>query len=148
VLAIMAFLTGAIAMTFNLVTTVSANSTENYLVMSQVQIAGNTIAKDVASSCNITAGTAGNWHCSMSRYVWNGTDNVTTQPVDYIISNGVLTRRVNATGGTRIAEFISGPGTNTTFVSATENNTYLLTITATAGDTSFSSLYKVVSKSP
>jgi prepilin-type N-terminal cleavage/methylation domain-containing protein len=148
VIAIMAFLTGAIAMTFNLVTNVSANSTEQYMVMSQVQVAGSTIAKDIASSCNVTAGSAGNWHCSMSRYMWNGTDNVTTTPVDYIISNGVLTRRVNGTGGTRIAEYISGPGTDTTFVSASENNTYLLTIKAKYEDTSFSSMYKVVCKSP
>jgi prepilin-type N-terminal cleavage/methylation domain-containing protein len=148
VIGIMAFLTGAIAMTFSLVTNLSANSTEQYLVMSQVQVAGSTIAKDIASSCNITAGTAGNWHCSMSRYIWNGTDNVTTTPVEYVISDGLLTRRVNGAPGTRIAEFISGPGTDTTFVSLSENNTYLLTVKAKYDKTSFSSVYKVVCKSP
>ena len=148
VLAIMAVLTGALAMTFNLVTNVSANSTEQFLVMSQVQVAGSTISKDVASSCNITTGTAGNWHCSMSRYMWNGTDNVTTTPVEYVITDGVLLRRVNGAQGTRIAEFINGPGTDTTFVSSSENNTYLLTIKAKYENTSFSSVYKVVCKSP
>lgn len=148
VISIMAFLTAAMTITFSVVSNVSAATTEQYMVMSQVQVAGNTIAKDVASSRNVIAGSAGSWHCSMDRYVWNGTDNVTTIPVDYVITDGVLTRRINEAQGIQIAKHISRPGIDTTFMATVDNNTYLLTITAKYADASFSSVYKVACKSP
>ncbi len=148
VLAVMAVVTAAMTLAISVMTTVSASSTEQYMAMSQVEVAGNTIIRDVASSCNVTAGSAGSWHCSMNRYTWNGTDNLTTIPVEYTITDGVLERTLNGSQKTLIAEYLVNPGTDTTFLQASENNTYLLKLSSRYNDAAFSAIYKVVVKSP
>ena len=148
VIAVMAVVASAMAITISVMTTISASTTEQYMAMSQVEVAGNTIIRDVASSCNVTAGSEGTWQCSMNRYTWNGSDNLTTVPVVYTITNGVLERTVNSTNKTRIAENLVNPGTDTSFLAATENNTYIVKLTSQFNDASFSMLYKVVCKSP
>lgn len=148
VLAVMAVVTAAMTLTISVMTTVSAGTTEQYMAMSQVEVAGNTIIRDVASSCNVTAGSMGSWHCTMNRYTWNGTDNLTTIAVEYTITDGVLERKINGSQKTRIAGYLVNPGTDTAFLQATENNTYILTLSSRFNDAAFSAVYKVVCKSP
>lgn len=143
VIGIIGLLAAVMALTFNVVTRVSTTARGQNIVFSQVHTAGNWISKDVESADNVTAGSTGNWKCSIQRYNWNGVDNITTIQIDYNISNGVMTRSVNGGQGQFIAQYISNPGTDTTFMASTENNTYLLTVKSVYSKSSYQCVFKI-----
>ncbi|MHB8085530.1 MAG: hypothetical protein ACYDHZ_06870, partial [Dehalococcoidia bacterium] len=117
----------------------------------QVHQAGASIAKDVASADNITAGSAGNWACSILCYQWNpATLTFTTSTVNYTINNGNLLRN-----GVYVAQYIDAA--HTSFVkgpaTVTENNTYVLTVTAVKSlglnkNATFSNSFKMYQRLP
>lgn len=148
VISILAVLSSVMAITFSTVTVVGTRTASQNMVISQVQMAGEWISKDVVSSCNVTAGSPGNWQCSMQRYIWDGVDNITTKRVSYVIENGILKRKIEDGADVEVARFISGPGSDTTFVASSENNTYLLTVSSQFNEASFKSVYKIKCKSP
>ena len=148
VISILAVLTSVTAITFSTITIVGTRTASQNMVISQVQMAGDWISKDVVSSCNVTAGSPGSWQCSMQRYIWDGADNVTLQRVSYVIEDGILKRKVEDGAGVEVARFISGSGTDTTFVASSENNTYLLTVSSQFNEASFKRVYKIKCKSP
>lgn len=145
-LSIMGAVSAIMAMTFSEATKLTSSDMAQAIVLAQVHQAGESIAKDVASADNITAGSTGTWTCSMVCYQWNGTAFV-TQNITYTISNGQLLRN-----GVIIAQYIVNPGTDTLFTqvtpTATENNTYILSIKAVKNNASFSKALKIYQRIP
>ncbi len=79
----------------------------------------------------------------MNCYNWTG-GSMTTVNVEYVIQSGVLLRKVNQGQGVEIARYLSDPGTDTLFAkSATENNTYVLTLKAVYNTSSINKTYKI-----
>lgn len=134
------------ALTFSEATKLTSSDMAQAIVLAQVHQAGDWIAKDVAGAYSVSAGSSGNWTCSMSCYQWNGSA-FTTSTIAYTISNGVLRRN-----GQYIAQYIVNPGTDTLFTKVTptvnENNTYLLTVKAVKNNVSFSKVFKIFQRIP
>jgi prepilin-type N-terminal cleavage/methylation domain-containing protein len=152
VIAVVGLVTGVMAMMFSLVAKISSKSTSQNIVLSQVQQAGSWLSRDIMSADNVTLYASGTRLCKIGRYQWNGTDNITSAIIDYDIINNKLTRTVEP-GQTRlIAQFISphGSGTDlTASASASENNTYIFTVTSFYGTSdNFSRVYKMNQRIP
>ncbi len=146
-ISIIGFVSLVMALTFGVVSRINLSDTGQSVSLNQVHQAGSWISRDVESAENITAGSAGSWHCAITRFSYNPADNITTQSIEYVISNGVLLRKVNGSSGTPVAEYMVNPGTDTTFVkaaaTATENNTYILTVKATYQNSTNTQTFKI-----
>ncbi|MGA2158355.1 MAG: type II secretion system protein [Dehalococcoidia bacterium] len=147
-LSIMGAVSAIMAMTFSEATKLTSSDMAQAIVLAQVHQAGESIAKDVASADNITAGSTGTWTCSMVCYQWQqSTSTFISSSVTYTISNGQLLRN-----GVIIAQYIVNPGSDTLFTkvtpTGTENNTYVLTVKAVKNNASFSKAFKIYQRIP
>jgi prepilin-type N-terminal cleavage/methylation domain-containing protein len=150
VLAILGFLSAAMAMTFSVVTMTSTMAAGQNMALSQVNLAGNWITRDVRGAFGTVNNTTGNTLCAMQCYVWNGTtfstDNVT---ITYTINNGILKRTSQVTGNSAsendIARFIVGPTPGTTYFVSENSSTkyYKLTVKADYNGSNFEKIYKI-----
>jgi len=145
-LSIIGTVSAIMALTFSEATRVTRSDMAQAIVLAQVHQAGDWIAKDVASAYSVSAGSSGNWTCSMSCYQWNGSA-FSTSTITYTISNGNLLRN-----GKYVAQYIVNPGSDTLFVkvtpTVTENNTYILTVKAVNNGASFSKAFKIFQRIP
>ena len=151
VIAITGFVAGVMALMFNVVTKISSTSTSQNIVLSQVQQVGSWVSRDIMSAENVTTYTSGTRLATINRYLWNGTDNITSATIYYDIINNKLLRTVGAGEAQIIAQFISGLGAGTNLAastSASENNTYILTVQSVYNNSSFSRVYKMNQRIP
>ncbi|MDD5313130.1 MAG: type II secretion system protein [Dehalococcoidia bacterium] len=143
VIGILGFLAAAMALTFATIANVGSRNNAQSIAMTQVNQAGQWISTDVQSAENVTAGSSGTWLCSLNRYNWTGA-SFATEKIDYEITDGKMMRKVNDNPGPVVAEFISGPGTDTSFtVVPGDNNTFVLTIKAVFNTASYSKVYRI-----
>ncbi len=146
VIAVIGFLTAVLALTFSAVTRISSTSMSQNIVLSQVQMAGDWISRDILSAENVTAYSSGTRLAMISRYQWNGTDNITKVTVYYDINGNTLTRTVGTGNAQQVAQFISPIGSGTSLAASTaasENKTYILTVQSVYNNSNFSRVYKV-----
>ena len=151
VIAVVGLVAGVMALMFNVVTKVSSESTSQNIVLSQVHEAGSWLTRDIVSSTNVTTYTSGTRLAKIVRYLWNGSDNISTVVIDYDIINNKLLRTVEPGQGKLIAQFISalGSGTGLNKSAATsENNTYIFTVQSSYNNSSFSRVYKINQRFP
>jgi prepilin-type N-terminal cleavage/methylation domain-containing protein len=151
VIAIVGFIAGVMAIMFNVVSKVSVTSTGQNIVLSQIQQSGTWVTRDIISAENVTLYTSGNRLCRISRYQWNGTDNISTVFVDYDIIGGKLLRTVEPGNPQIIAQFISPHHAGTDLVASTalsENNTYIFTVQANYNNSIYSRVYKMNQRIP
>jgi len=151
VIAILGAITGVMAMTFGMVTRTTTTDTAQNLMMSQVNQAANWIARDVGSASSVTTDN-GTVLCSVQRYVWDGNDITGTTTIDYIVTGGILRRKVNGSIGTPVAQFISYPDASTTFTLAPsspfQTNTYILKLRASYKNGEYKQEYKISQRAP
>jgi YD repeat-containing protein len=149
IIAVMGAVAGVMAMTIDLITNVSRSATAQSVALSQVARAASWIAKDTASAENVTTtGLPANVFCSLQRYSWNGTDNITLIKVDYKIQSGVVTRLVydsqgQLTSQEQVAQYIDSTGTN---MASSGNGMYGLTVKAVYNNSSSRRIYNISKK--
>jgi prepilin-type N-terminal cleavage/methylation domain-containing protein len=154
VVAVIGFIAGVMVLMFSLVTKVGSVSTAQNIVLSQVQQAGSWMTRDIISSDNVTTYTSGSRLVTMYRYSWDsgsGTIQVVRVDYDVDVNTGRLLRSVNNGTGAIIAQFITGPGVDTTVTksaSLSENNTYIFNVKAAYSNSSFSKVYKMNQRAP
>jgi len=143
IIGILSFLSVVMAMTFGMLAKVNSTNVGQGGAMSQVHLAANWISRDVQSADNVTAGSTGSWGCSVQRYFWTGTA-ISTEKIDYVITNGQLLRKVNNGQGRQVAQYLSGAGTDTSFVAVSADNaTFTLKVKAIYEGSSFSGVYRI-----
>jgi prepilin-type N-terminal cleavage/methylation domain-containing protein len=154
-MAILGFVSAAMAMTFSVVTKVSTEAMGQNQALTEVHMAGSWISRDVQNAktgkeLKTTAelqATDNKALCFMQCSVWDSaaksfkqyTDNIT-----YRIDNGMLIRTNQPENGgtitqTTIAHYIEGPSENVTYF-APENITtkyFILTVTANYNNSTF-----------
>jgi len=143
ILGTVAFISGALAMTYSVVTQTGRMTNEDTVALLQVTEAQRWITTDVQSSDNVTGYSTSAWNCVMNCFNWTGA-TMSTINVQYVIQDGVLLRKVNGGQGVEIARHLSGPGTDTLFSkSVSENNSYILKIKSVYNDASVSKTYRI-----
>jgi prepilin-type N-terminal cleavage/methylation domain-containing protein len=143
-LAILGFVSAAMAMTFDVVTKTSTVAMGQNRALSEVHTAGSWISRDVVSSlANTVQPTSGNTLCSMQSYVWNSSTQAFELPViKYQIINGILTRKIGSNPALQVAQFIDGAAT--TFTCADNTTKYFtLTVRSEYNGTSVTEVYKM-----
>jgi prepilin-type N-terminal cleavage/methylation domain-containing protein len=151
VIAVLAFVTGVMALMFNMVTKVSGSTMSQNIVLSQVQQSGSWISRDIMSAENVTVYDSGTRLCQIVRYMWNGVDSFEMATIDYDIIDNKLTRAIEPGLGEIIAQFISSHGAGTDLTASTslsENNTYILDVESVYKDSNFSRVYKINKRLP
>ena len=152
VTAVIGFLAGVMAFMFSVVSKVSGISTSQNIVLSQVQQAGSWMTRDIVSSENVTVYASGSRLVTLQRYRWDdASSTIQTIKIDYDVTNGQLLRKVNDGAGQIIAQFITGPGSDTKVTASTvlaENNTYIFHVKADYNNSSFSQVYKMSQRAP
>jgi prepilin-type N-terminal cleavage/methylation domain-containing protein len=151
VIAILGAITGIMAMTIGMATRTTATDTAQNLMMSQVNQAASWIAKDVGSASSVSTDN-GTVLCSVQRYVWDGNDITGTTTIDYVVTGGILRRKVNGSTGTPVAQFISYPDAATTFTLAPsspfQTNTYILKLKVAYKNGEYKQEYKISRRVP
>jgi len=144
IIAILGTITAVMAMTINMALQITTTDTAQNILISQVHQGASWISKDVASADNITPIDNSTTLFYMKRYQWNGADNITsTTTITYSVdSKSNLLRN-----GSIVAQFIKYPDIYTTFT-ATENNTYLLKLKASYGNSSYKQQFKIYQRLP
>lgn len=153
VIAIGAFITGVMALMFNVITRISSSSMSQNIQLSQVQQAASWISRDILSADNVTPYASGTRLAKIGRYIWNGTDNITTAYVYYDLNSSNQLLRTVGSGDARIvAQFISPIGsTGTSLLSEniSENITFILTLESVYNNSpAFSGVYRVTRRVP
>jgi len=153
VIAVIGFVTGVMALMFNVITKISSTTTSQNIMLGQVQQAGSWMSRDIMSATSVTPYPSGTRLAKIVRYQWNGTDNITSATVDYDIINNKLLRTVEPGQAQVIAQFISDLGAGTSLVksaSASENNTYIFTVQSNYNNSPnpFNKVYKVNQRIP
>jgi prepilin-type N-terminal cleavage/methylation domain-containing protein len=147
-LAIGGFIMGVMVLMFNVINKISSSSISQNIELSQVQLAASWISRDVMSADNVTPYATGTRLAKIGRYLWNGTDDITTAYVYYDINSSNQLLRTVGSGSARIvAQFISGlGGSGTSIVSEniSDNITYILTLKSVYNNSpAFSRVYRV-----
>ena len=146
VLAILGFLSAAMAMTFNVVTKTSTMAAGQNMALNQVHLAGSWISRDVRNAIEGTVDNTTPLLCKMECYGWNGTtfrtENVT---ITYSIDSNRILKRTSTVGGSYdVARFIDSTGTTFTCENSTENKYFKLTVKANYNNGSiFEKVYKI-----
>jgi prepilin-type N-terminal cleavage/methylation domain-containing protein len=143
-MAILGFVSAAMAMTIGVVTKTSTTAVGQSMALSEVRMAGSWITRDVVSAvANTVQPTAGGTLCSMQSYAWNSSTHTFDQPVlTYMLTNGVLTRQVGSAPAVPVAQFIDG--TATTFTCEDNATKYFkLTVKADYNGTGVTEVYKM-----
>ena len=151
IIAILGSIMGIMAMTFGMVTRTTVVDTSQNLMMSQVNQAASWIARDVESASSVSTDN-GTVLCSIQRYVWDGADITSSTTIDYVVTGGILRRKVNGSAGTPVAQFISYPDADTTLTLAPsspfQTNTYILKLKTAYKNGVYKQEYKIRQRAP